>query len=204
MREPVCGGENGLPHGAREADSCTWNNSRRDQPSGPSTRFDSFCGRDPEGILRQGKGREQSLPIQAPASDAAVRAMFQNGPHRAPIGAKSVASRKISRLGEALQQRLHLPEVCTTNGSVVHFELGRNFPPRIAEPASVSNRLPKWRQARTQFGGIDPLLRLRLTSIYSFESKERPIREFVTSPSSELLCAPPESGLYAAGQLVLG
>jgi hypothetical protein len=38
-------------------------------------------------MLRQGKDREQSLPIQAPVSDAGVRAMFQNGLQRAPIGA---------------------------------------------------------------------------------------------------------------------
>src|SRR5258708_32511554 len=119
MRKPAFGGENGFPRGARVGGSCTWDNSRRDQPSGPSTRFDSFCGQDPEGMLHQGKGREQSLPIQAPVSDGAVLTMFQTGPQRAPIGAKSVASKKISRLGKALQQRLHLPAVCTTNSSVV-------------------------------------------------------------------------------------
>src|ERR1700761_3143123 len=121
MREPPFGAASDLLRGTRVACSCTWDNSRRDQPSGPTTRFDSLCGQDPEGMLRPDRDREQSLPIQELLSDSSVRAMSQNGPQRAPIGAKSIASGKISRFGKAFQHHLYLPEVCTTNSGVVHL-----------------------------------------------------------------------------------
>ena len=121
MREPAFGAESEFLHGARVTCSCTWGNSRRAQPSGLTTRFDLLCGQDTEGMFRQGKDREQARPIQELVSDTSVRAMFQNGPQRALIGAESIASGKISRLGKALQHRLYLPEVCTTNSGVVHL-----------------------------------------------------------------------------------
>src|SRR5271156_5187886 len=148
MPEQVFGAENEVHRGARGACSCIWDNSRRDQPLGPITRFDSLCGQDPEGMRRLGKDRGQSLQIQELVSDTSVRAMFQNGPQRALIGAESIASGKISRLGKAFQHRLYLPEVCTTNSGVVNLYWARNSPPRIPDRPPLRDRLGKWRKAR--------------------------------------------------------
>lgn len=42
-----------------------------------------------------------------------------------------------------MEQRLHLPDIGSPNGGVVHFEILSDLPPRIPQSAPFYNRLGK-------------------------------------------------------------